>query len=636
MGNVSGDQRFAKILQLLRKNRAVSISNLADRLEVSDRTVRNDIRQLNQDLKNCGVIEGKQGIYSLTVFDELEFKKLSAAFENEKEMMSTPRGRMDYIFEELIRAEEPVLTDELAYEMNVSRTTLIADLKKLRSELALYQIGLVGKTSKGMVIEGNEEDIRRYILDVNSSRLYRDYPLDPEIRSAADSFYKEMNWDHTLIQSYEKYLILMLDRYLNGHEIQTLPQSFYNLTATKTFPAIDRFIDSIGEFLFVDFPIEEKLFTMLPVAGMRTPTDLARLERIRLDPAMDELLERILREIQWELHLTLDGGEYAQEFKYHLMFMINRLRYHIKLDNPILEDVVVKYPLAYRMSKIAFRIICEEYSVLENEAEMGYLTAYFAVFLEKNHLLQEEPLRIAVVCGTGIVTSHLISMQLRKELDSSTRIDVFSREAVSSELLETYDVTLTTVSLPFETDASVVRVTEIFDAKELMKKIEKIRYMKRTGSRETAHRGSLLIARMLEENCFFVLDPDMTYEEALEFMISPLVDEGLVDEGFSNKLAVREKQGTMVFGSRVAIPHMIQTVSSRTVLAMGCCAPPITYKGMEISVIIMLGLPEHSEQAQNQLIQMYDEIIEITKDPDLLKKIAGCENYRQVLRVLFK
>ncbi|MDO4617316.1 MAG: HTH domain-containing protein [Lachnospiraceae bacterium] len=636
MGNATGDLRMIQILKILRKNRTVTVTELAEQLEVSDRTIRNDMKQLNQELKNCGVIEGKLGKYSLKVFDENLFRQMVSSFDNEDRLLSSPRGRMDYVFGKLIRAEEPVLTDELAYEMNVSRTTLIGDLKKLRSELALYQIELIGKTSKGMVIEGNEEDIRRYILDVNNSQLYSDYPLDSEIRKIVDAFYKEMNWEHNLIRSYEKYLILMLDRFLNGHEIKALPHSFYNLTATKTFPAVNRLIDQIGKFLFMDFPVEEKLFTMIPIAGMRTPTDLAHLERIQLDPAMDTLLERILEQIQRELQISIDGGDYARDFKYHLMFMINRLRFQIKLDNPVSEDVIGKYPLAFRMAKIAFRMICQEYEVSENDAELGYLTAYFAVFLEKNNLLQEEPLRIAVICGTGRVTSHLISMQLRKELDSSAQIDIFPLEAVSAELLASYHAVLTTVDLPFETDASVIRVTEIFDAGELVRKIEKIRYLKLTGSDETAHRGSSLLARMLEESCFYVLESDMTYQEALDFMIEPLMDEGVLDEGFAERLSDREKQGTMVFGNSVAIPHMIQTVSDEIVLAMGCSEAPIKYNETDVSVIILLGLPQQSEETQTRLIQVYEEIIEITKNKELLQKIAGCESYQKLLRVLYR
>ena len=47
----------------------VAISTLASKLNVSERTIRNDMKQLNAMLQNCAVIEGKRGQYMLKVFD---------------------------------------------------------------------------------------------------------------------------------------------------------------------------------------------------------------------------------------------------------------------------------------------------------------------------------------------------------------------------------------------------------------------------------------------------------------------------------------------------------------------------------------------------------------------------------------
>ena len=72
---------------------------------------------------------------------------------------------MDYIFGRLMRSKQPLLTDELAYEMNIGRTTLVSDLKKLRAALAPYHLSVVGKTSKGLVLQGDESVIRQYVLE---------------------------------------------------------------------------------------------------------------------------------------------------------------------------------------------------------------------------------------------------------------------------------------------------------------------------------------------------------------------------------------------------------------------------------------------------------------------------------------
>ena len=54
--------------------------------------------------------------------------------------MNSSQKRQEYVFAKLMRAMEPVLTDDIAYEMNIGRSTLISDLKKLRQTMEKYEL----------------------------------------------------------------------------------------------------------------------------------------------------------------------------------------------------------------------------------------------------------------------------------------------------------------------------------------------------------------------------------------------------------------------------------------------------------------------------------------------------------------
>ena len=165
MRNQFTDNRAADILHILGHKSGVTVADIAQKLSVSERTIRNDIRQLNDDLNGSAVVEGNQGRYSLRIFEPDQYKKAFDKICNIDGVFGTPRGRQNYVFGELMRADAPLLTDELAYEMNVGRTTLISDLKKLREEIEPFGLGIVGKTSKGMILHGKELDIRTYVLE---------------------------------------------------------------------------------------------------------------------------------------------------------------------------------------------------------------------------------------------------------------------------------------------------------------------------------------------------------------------------------------------------------------------------------------------------------------------------------------
>ena len=113
------------------------------------------------------------------------------------------------------------------------------------------------------------------------------------------------------------------------------------------------------------------------------------------------------------------------------------------------------------MSGIAARVIEKEQGLKVNQDERGHLASYFGVFIEENHLEQRRPFRIAVICGTGRVTARLISVQLKKIVDSQVQIKTMSDTAASPEILESFDVILSTVELPFKAPKPVIRIRRV-------------------------------------------------------------------------------------------------------------------------------------------------------------------------------
>ena len=629
------DNRTADILHILGHKSGVTVAEMAEKLSVSERTIRNDIRQLNEDLSGSASVEGEQGRYSLRIFDPDQYKHAFEKICNIDGMFGTSKGRQTYVFGELMRADAPLLTDELAYEMNVGRTTLISDLKKLREEIEPRGLSIVGKTSKGMILHGKELDIRSYVLENCYDALYGDYPLDADVKELISSELRQKAFEKQVGRQFVRYLILMMDRFLTGHYIGKLTDAYYNLTANGEFYRVNEMLDRIGGILHVDFPVEEKIFAFLPIAGMRTPADLGSVQEMELDAAIGPLSEKIMARIREELDISIDPRDFAEEFSYHLMFMLNRLRFKIRQPNAILEELRAKFPLAYEMSGIAARVIEEEQGLKVNQDERGHLASYFGVFLEENNLGQRRPFRIAVICGTGRVTARLISVQLKKIVDSQVQIKTMSDTAASPELLETYDVILSTVELPFRSPKPVIRIREIFDEKELKQKLEKARYWDRVDI-PVLDDNQFIMSSLLDENKVFFFEKGRSYTDALDEMTEILTDEDYIDQGFGKRLSEREEKGTMVFDNGVAIPHGIQTANDRMLLAMGIFEEPAPYKGQKVRIIFYMALPEESDADDMLMIRVYDELLEISRNTAMLDAISKTRNYQELLRILYK
>ena len=635
MSTISTDNRAASILRLLGTRSGMTVAELAGKLSVSERTVRNDIKQLNMDLKDTARLEGVQGRYHLRIFDPVAYKKEYEKICKIDGMFGTLRGRQNYVFGELMRADAPLLTDELAYEMNVGRTTLVNDLKKLREELAPWNLEIVGKTSKGMILHGRELDIRAYVLEKCYDALYSDYPLDEDVRALIDTTIEKRAFEKQVSIQFKKYLLLMIDRFLTGHFIGKLADAYYNLAAVGEFLKVNSLIDDIGRMLHVDFPVEEKLFAFLPIAGMRTPVDLGSVQEIELSEQILPLSEKIMTQIRDELDISIDPRDFTQEFAYHLMFMLNRLRFKIHQPNVMLAELRTKFPLAYEMSGIAAKVIEREEHLTVTEDERGHLTTYFGVFIEENNLIKKKPFRIVVICGTGRVTARLISVQLKRFLDSQVQISTMSDASARPEKLADFDVILTTVDLPFACSKPVIRIREIFDEQELRHKLEKARYWDQIEI-PVLDDNQYILSSLLDEANVFFFEKGRSYPDALDEMIEILLDEGKIDAGFRERLMEREEKGSMVFDNGVAIPHGIQKANDRMLLAVGIFESAANYRGQSVRIIFFMGLPEVSDIDDMLMIRVYDELLEISRDADMLNAVASTRTYPELMRVLYK
>ena len=136
--------------------------------------------------------------------------------------------------------------------------------------------------------------------------------------------------------------------------------------------------------------------------------------------------------------------------------------------------------------------------------------------------------------------------------------------------------------------------------------------------------GSALVRHLVRETSATVL------------VIDKLTYDGLVDDGFKERMEEREKMGTMVFDNAIALPHAIQHAGDRIVLAIGVFPKPIRHRDSDIRVIFLLGIPDNIDGNDNVLVRVYDEIITISQDSELLDRIASSASYKDLQRALYR
>lgn len=624
----NNENRTAVILRNIEMQSVCSVESLAAKLDVSQKTIRNDIKELNCLLGGYACIGNNKGICKLIVFAPKGFTEIRNKIYKQEDLFNSSHTRMAYMFWQLMHAEEPYLTDDLSEEMKVARTTTISDLNRLRKAIEKYDLKIKGKANTGLALCGDEYKIRLFILENIYEQLYLNFPLGQTIREKLYDFQERLSMDALGFGFFYRFFVVMIQRMESGHMIKKLEPKYEELYGSSAYMIVDEFLNEIEQVKGYKISKEERLFLSISVAGMRTPANTAEIEqKISISEGVADLIIEILDRIKAELNVTVVANELFDDFVYHVFFMINRLKYGFHIYNPMVDDFKNKYSVAYKMAEIAKGVLEERVGIEMTEDEMGFLAAYFGVFL-----LEQEPeekrCKIAIVCGSGKIIGRLIENQLKKVFYVEPEFEFFYG-IFDENLKDDFDYIVTTTELHMDTRTPVIFMDEVFDREYIQRKFENMRYLSEAG--RTIRKGiDSLFMNLLDETRFFVLDQESSYDENVDRMARALTNQGELDAGFAQRVREREKYSTMVLDQNIAFPHTKNMLSKLT-LAMGVFPDMLKDdKYGNIRIIILLGIPESMED-DTVLVRLYDDILSIGKKPDVIPKIQKMESYREFL-----
>ena len=624
----NNENRIAVILKNIEMQSVCSVESLAAKLDVSQKTIRNDIKELNCLLGGYACISNNKGTCKLIVFAPKGFTEIRNKIYKQEDLFNSSHTRMAYMFWQLMHAEEPYLTDDLSEEMKVARTTTISDLNRLRKAIEKYDLKIKGKANTGLALCGDEFKIRLFILENIYEQLYLNFPLGQTIREKLYDFQERLSMDALGFGFFYRFFVVMIQRIESGHTITKLEAKYEELYGSSAYMIVDEFLNEIEQVKGYQISKEERLFLSISVAGMRTPANTAEIEqKISISEGVADLIIEILDRIKAELNVTVVANELFDDFVYHVFFMINRLKYGFHIYNPMVDDFKNKYSVAYKMAEIAKGVLEEREGIEMTEDEMGFLAAYFGVFL-----LEQEPeekrCKIAIVCGSGKIIGRLIENQLKKIFDVEPEFEFFYG-IFDEKRKDDFDYIVTTTELHMDTKTPVVFMDEVFDREYIQRKFENMRYLSEAG--RTIRKGiDSLFMNLLDETRFFVLDQESSYDENVDRMVRALTNQGELDAGFAQRVREREKYSTMVLDHNIAFPH-IKNMLPKLTLAMGVFPDMLKDdKYGNIRIIIILGIPESMED-DTVLVRLYDDILSIGKKPDVIPKIQKMESYREFL-----
>ena len=520
-------------------------------------------------------------------------------------------------------------SDDLADTVRASRVTVLADIARLRETLRPFGVRVEGPSNWGFSLTAEELDLRLAELTLYPAELVDEYPIDDDIVAIVTRITEQAHLSRPSRDYVRRWLTVLLDRTLTGHPLDEMPAQYQRLRDSPAHHIASELLCEAEGLVSTTFPIEEELFLAMSVAGMRTPDSAHGRQLFPVDREIPDLVDAIFKRIAEVMQIHLDADELVDEFAHHLAFMLNRMRFRVTIDEQPIHGIRDQYPVAHRMAEISRDVIEERTGMRISDSETGLLTGYHQVFLDSHRTPPH--LTLAIITATGRVSAHLMRIQLDKVLPPGTKYLMLTGDDVNESSLVGTDLVVATADVDTEAftvgDVPIIQLGQVFDPAELISRLSRLNLRGHVDLQLAGANSSLLMS-MLSPDRFMAMPTGTGYWPATEALAAHLIDQGLADESFLATLRAREEEATMLLDGLVGFPHATIPGADRIILAMATIPRSPQQPGAR--VVFLMGVPDKTDYDDTILVTVYDEIIRLTNDPDLLNRLSTLTNHEDV------
>lgn len=647
------------ILQFLIKNkeRFVTSKELAEYLSCSDRTVRNALKLIEKTMIIQGVqLISKQGQgYQMFFENQGAYQEFRQTYELEEDYTKTAVSKGDdrlvFILNKLLFEQVPVLFDDLADELYVSRSTLSHDFKKIRVMLSEYNLSIESRANKGVYVSGEERDKRRFIMHyflenqflktlhcyVKFNFFDQTVPLEEFARIVLDECQEaNLKLSDFVLQNLVVHIALSMIRLKSGFEIK-------NIDCQMTDDAIERkvaqrILSKVSQVTNQEFPVQEIDYITLHL--------LAKSQQCQKNQKniSEEVLKKSLFKTFQDLGLD-DMYHFSSDFQLieglitHLMTLQVRLESRITLNNPLVDEIKQNYSDIFFMTReiLANMDMFMEWSISDDE--IAYVSFHFLAAMERSK--ESTKFNILAICATGFGAAQMLRNRLETEFGNRVEVvDVIGYYELNQEKLRGIDFIVSAVDLSnlyFQIPVFKVSVFLKSDEIEMIRKAM-------DQMQVSSHIQSSKISKF-ENNNFrqyfskenFLICTKYDKENLLEKMIQGLSvgESNEFEQSLLHGIKQREELSSVVFSEKIAVPHPIQPFGTEGKVSVAICKDSLFWDNQSSHVQLVF-LLSPSIYGNEGLATVTKKIVSLTENDELQNQLISCNNFEDFINIFEK
>lgn len=663
------NERCGEIIKILLNTKdSITVDEIANKLTVSNRTIRNDLQIIEEYLKdNCLgklIKKPRVGIWIETSKEKEEIlrnelnkrKKYIRPFSSEERQL--------YIIKRLLKSNTSITMQQLSNELYVSRITIYKDLENVEEWLHKYRLNVIRKQNYGIEVNGKEIDWRKALWEflitlekyreenkiiLNPDYNYRKHCKSNRHNQIKDLFdYVDLDKIVSILNKAEKnlnflltdeafdelliHLAISVDRLITGNMVTINSEELKYLKKVREYKIACGIYDIIKHEYKITVTDDEIGYITYHLLGSKRQQNYK-------EQGMEQVLENIDKDIVdfTKEVISLIGNILSVDFSkdknlltglaLHLKPTINRFKYGLDVNNPLLNDIKINYPSVFGASWATSVLFEKYYGIKISEDEIGFIAIHIGAALER----QKTKTRVIIVCNSGIGTAQLVAIRLKKSVYDLEIVNVYSSHDLERVNDNDFDFIISTVPIEYKLKP-VLQINPIVrqeDIERIKKYISNIENTKKFSKEIFENRINDLFSTKL----IFPRLEVSSKEEIIKFLGDNLIREGYIEPDFIDTAIERENITSTAVGKGVAIPHGNEEYVKKPCIAVATLNKPINWSENMVDIVFLLALNFNSS---NFIKTFFKKFYSILNNEYFLNDIRHCDNSAEIFNILTK
>lgn len=474
------------LMQSIANKAYLSVDDLMIQTKVSKRQIMYRLDKINQILKTSNQLSiqlSSSGELVITPDIRSAIELILHTQQQVQPYYLNKEERQNYLFLMMFLNFEYLSLQHFINSLQLSRSTVLQTLKTLSDELTSYSIVVKNDRMSGYYLEGDEGDIRRYMIEIVLSTLSK----EPSGRMF-DLFIDEFHLD---IFQYSK---LVIDELANQHNIHFVEDRLNEFIYIFIFLKM-RILNSAHEneepLVHIQPAILQSLkeykFTVELLKNYKNTDNIPKADIYYISSwilgisvgdinedtkdwtLVSELVMKVLMRFE-----SLSGVHFKDTEKIftqlygHIRPAYYRMIMKLPIYNPLSERIQDEFPELYKLVKESMRSVAFLFPQETPDEEIAYLTMHFATIFSNHRMLENNKQKTAlVVCGNGIGSSAILYNELKTlfpELHFLPPINVGKLQTMKDQA----DIVFATSYIlnDVDLDIPIVRVSPVMNTRE--------------------------------------------------------------------------------------------------------------------------------------------------------------------------